>query len=60
MKDKLGGKILTKFVQLRAKTSSYLVDEGGEDKIAKDTKRCAIKRKPKFENYENCLGRISI
>ena len=24
-------------------------------KKAKDTKKCAVKRKFKFENYENCL-----
>ena len=32
MKDELGGKILTKFVGLRAKTHSYLIDDGSEDK----------------------------
>ena len=48
MKDELGGKIIRKFVELRAKTYSHLK--------AKDTKKCVIKRKLKFENYENCLG----
>ena len=42
MKDELGGKIMTKFVGLRAKTYSYLVDEGSEDKKAKGTKTCVI------------------
>ena len=32
MKDKLGGKIMTKFVGLRAKTYSYLIDDHSEDK----------------------------
>ena len=49
MKDKLGGKIMTKFVGLRAKTYSYLIDDGSEDKKAKDTKKCVIKRKLNFE-----------
>ena len=31
---------------------NYLVSE---NKIIKDTKRCSIKRKLKFENYKNCL-----
>ena len=53
MKDKLGGKIMTKFVGLRAKTYSYLIDDGSEDKKAKSTKKCVIKRKLKFENYKN-------
>ena len=37
MKDELGGKIMTKFVGLRAKTYSHLIDDGNEDKKAKDT-----------------------
>ena len=48
-------KIMTKFVGLRAKTYSYLIDEGSENKKAKGTKKCVIKRKFKFENYKNCL-----
>ena len=55
MKDELGGKIMTKFVGLRVKTYSYLIDDGTEDKKAKRTKKCVIKRKLKFENYKNCL-----
>ena len=38
MKDELSGKLMTKFVGLRAKTYSYLIDDGSEDKKAKGTK----------------------
>ena len=55
MKDELGGKIMTDFVGLRAKTYSYLIDGGSEDKKAKGTKMCVMKKKLKFENYKNCL-----
>ena len=55
MKDELGGKIVTKFVWLRAKTYSCLIDDGSQDKKAKGKKKCVIKRKLKFENYKNCL-----
>ena len=41
---------MTKFVGLRAKTYSYLLDDGSEDKKAKGTQKCVIKRKLKFEN----------
>ena len=39
MKDELGGKTMTKFVALRAKTYSYLIDDSSENKKAKDTKK---------------------
>ena len=55
MKDKLGGKIITKFVRLKAKTYSHLIDNRSEDKKAKGTKNCVIKRKHKSEDYKNCL-----
>ena len=53
MKNELDGKIMKKFVGLRAKTYSYLRDDSSEDKKAKGTKKCVIKRK--FKNYKNCL-----
>ena len=43
MKDELGGKIMTKFVGLGAKTYNYLIDDSSEDKKAKGTKKCVIK-----------------
>ena len=45
----------TEIFSLRAKTYSYLIDDGSEDKKVKGTKRCAIKQKIKFEDYKNCL-----
>ena len=55
MKDELGGKIITEFVTLRPKTYSYLTDDGKEDKKAKGTKKCGIKRMIKFDDYKKCL-----
>ena len=55
MKDELGGKIITEFVTLTPKTYSYLTDDGKEDKKAKGTKKCIIKRMIKFDDYKNCL-----
>ena len=51
-KDELGGKIMSKFCALRAKTYSYLIDDYNDDdydrnniinKKAKRTKKCIIK-----------------
>ena len=39
IKDKLGRKIMKKFVGLRAKTYSYFIEDGSEDKKAKGTKK---------------------
>ena len=55
MKDEVGGKIIMEFVTLRPKTYSYLTDDGKEDKKAKGTKKCVIKRMIKFNDYKNCL-----
>ena len=55
MKDELGGKIITEFVTLRPKTYFYLTDDGKENKKAKGTKKCVIKRMIKFNDYKNCL-----
>ena len=55
MKDDLGGKIITEFVALRPKPYSYLTDDCKEDKKAKGTKKCVIKRVIKFNDYKDCL-----
>ena len=55
MKDELGGKIITEFVTLRPKTYSYLTDDGKEDKKAKGTKKCIIKKMIQFNDYKKCL-----
>ena len=60
MKDELGGKIIIKFVGLRAKSCSYLIDDSSEDEKAKGKKRCAVKRKHKSENYKNFLEAIQL
>ena len=39
-----GGNIMTKFVVLRGKTYSYLIDDDSGDKKVKGTKRCVIKK----------------
>ena len=54
MKDELGRKIKTKFVGLQAKTYSYLIDDGSEDKNAKGFKNFVIKNL-KFENFKKYL-----
>ena len=54
MKDELWGKIMTEFLALRPKTYSYLMDDGKNDKKAKGTKKCAIKKVLTFNDYKDC------
>ena len=58
--DELSGKIMTKFVALRAKTYSFLNEEYTDkdyeknrivNKKAKGTKKCIVKREILFNNY---------
>ena len=55
IKDEFGGKIMTKFVELGAKSYSYLIDDHSEDKKKQKAQKSVIKTKLKFENYKNCL-----
>ena len=55
MKDELGGRIMAEYAALRPKTNSYLRNNNNEIKKAKNTKKCVIKQKLKFEVYKQCL-----
>ena len=50
MKDELGGKIMKELFGLKTKTYNYLKDNNDDDKKAKGTKKCVIKRKLKFQD----------
>ena len=54
-KDELGGKIMKEFCALRAKTYTYLMDDDSEKKKTKGIKKCVIKRRLKFKNYNDSL-----
>ena len=54
-KDELGGKIMTEFCVLRAKTYAYKLDDDSEFKKAKGTKKSVIKRELMFESYKDSL-----
>ena len=46
---------MAEFAAPRPKTYSYLMDNGKNDKKAKGTKKCVIKRILKFNDYKNCF-----
>ena len=50
MKDELGGKIMKKFVGLRAKAYSYLTET-----VIKVKEKCVIKIRLKFNDYRICF-----
>ena len=55
MKDESCGKIITEFVGLRPKLYSYKVDEGGEVKKCKGTKKNVVKKSIEHKDLKNCL-----
>ena len=54
-KDELRRRIVKEFAGLRAKTYTYLIDDDSENKKAKGTKKCVIKRGLMFNDYKDCL-----
>ena len=59
-KDEIGGKIMTEFRALRAKTYAFKLDNDTEMKKAKGTKKCIVKRELMFENYKGALSNHKI
>ena len=55
MKDKLRGKIMAQLAVFRPKTHSYLMNNGNNDKKAKETKTCVITRMLKFNDYKDYI-----
>ena len=54
-KDELGGKIMTEFAALRAKTYAYLMDDDSKHKKARGTKKCITKHRLMFKIYRVSL-----
>ena len=46
---------MIEFVGIRAKTWTYLMEDGSEHKEGKGTKRCVIKRELMVKNYKVCF-----
>ena len=44
---------MKEFVGLRAKIYDYVIVDGSEDKKAKSTKKCVMKRKLQFKDYKD-------
>ena len=56
MKVELNEKIMKEFCGLKVKINGYLIDDSSEDKKAKCTKKCVIKKTLKFEDYKNSFA----
>ena len=54
-KDELGGKFISEFCALGAKTYSFKLDDDIEKKKANGTKECIVKREITFKNYADAL-----
>ena len=54
-KDELGRKIMIEFCTLRAKAYSYKLDDDTEEKRAKGTKKCIVKRELAFKIDKDSL-----
>ena len=54
-KDELRGKIMVEFCALRAKAYAYQLGDDTENKKAKGTKKCIVKREITFNNYVDSL-----
>ena len=52
MKDEFGGKVMTKFIGLKAKSYSHLIDDSSQDKKARITKKCAIKERIALRDFK--------
>ena len=59
-KDELKGKIMTENCNARAKTYAFRYDNDKENKKAKGTKKCAIKKDLTFENYKESVFKNKI
>ena len=60
VKDELEGRIVIESFGLRPKTHSYLMNDDSEHKKSKETNKCVIKRRRKFNDYKNCLFKNKI
>jgi hypothetical protein len=55
MNDEAAGKIIEEFVGLRAKLSSFKMNEGKEEKKCKGVKKVVVKKNIKHEDFKECL-----
>ncbi len=55
MKDECGGKYITEFVGLRAKSYSFITSDGKVEKKCKGVKKYVVKKYITHEDYKECL-----